>query len=239
VIGRNPVYESTAEVLVTPVLVDETAFIGLPLVRESSDPTRTTQTAVEMIDSAQAARATARRVGGGATRESVEEAVDVQPRGQSNIVVVSATASSPRAAAQMAGAFVAAGLANRDAALRTAIETRLRSLRRDTTRAGAAQVRLLRELRQTGDPTLSLLQPALVPTRTAGPPSRLVVAAALLAGLLLGGAAAALLDFSRPRRRVPANGQATGRDGGGAPHQARGRDVHAHESHSGAPSGPR
>ncbi|MGH2968349.1 MAG: hypothetical protein ACRDK0_04695, partial [Solirubrobacteraceae bacterium] len=53
---RSPVYESSAQLLVTPVPGDERSFFGLPVVREAGgDPARTLQTAATLADSTAAA----------------------------------------------------------------------------------------------------------------------------------------------------------------------------------------
>jgi Mrp family chromosome partitioning ATPase/capsular polysaccharide biosynthesis protein len=198
---RDPRYESTAEILVTPLLADEPAFIGLQLLRESSDPTRVAQTAAEVVDSAEAAQATAARVPG-YTRERVDEAVDVEPRGQSNVVAITARASDPRLASELANRFAESALETRSAALKAQVDTRLKALE-DDPGADRDQEQALRALAATGDPTISLLQSALPPDDPSDAPAWLLLAVAVVAGLGLGTVAATLIELLTPRVRAP------------------------------------
>ena len=86
---RSPSYEATAELLVTPLQQDDRTFLGIELLRDSGDPTRTVQTAAALISSPVAASRTAQQLGGGLTRQDVEDAVKVEPYGTLGVVVVS------------------------------------------------------------------------------------------------------------------------------------------------------
>ena len=48
---RPPTYEATANILVTPLAQEDQTFLGLHVVREAGDPTRTVQTAATLIKS--------------------------------------------------------------------------------------------------------------------------------------------------------------------------------------------
>ncbi|MEA2130764.1 MAG: hypothetical protein QOJ85_3655, partial [Solirubrobacteraceae bacterium] len=61
---RSPTYQATAELLVTPLQQDDRTFLGIELLRDSGDPTRTVQTAAALISSPVAATRTARELGG-------------------------------------------------------------------------------------------------------------------------------------------------------------------------------
>ncbi len=56
---RTPSYSATAEMLVTPVAQEDQTFLGLPVLRDSGDPTRSVQTAANQIHSSAAAVRTA------------------------------------------------------------------------------------------------------------------------------------------------------------------------------------
>src|SRR3954452_24204242 len=120
---RAPTYEASADILVTPLPQDDQTFIGVQVVRDSpSDPTRTVQTAANLLDSPNAAALAARRLGHGWTFASVDSATDVQPKGQSNILTVSAESHKSGAdAARIANTFATAALTARATTLKTQI----------------------------------------------------------------------------------------------------------------------
>ncbi len=206
---KEPVYKATAEVLVTPMPGDSASLFGLQLLRESNDPTRTLQTAATLVETARAAELTATRMRGGYSRSSVEENVVVEPQGQSNILAVTAEANDPEIAARLANTFVEASLQARAETLRRQIATLIEAVEGDgpngtpevaseETRAELAQ---LRRISSGSDPTLSLAQRALAPTKATGPPAFLVLFLAGLAGLALGAGAALLMEVSNRRVR--------------------------------------
>jgi capsular exopolysaccharide synthesis family protein len=203
--ARSPNYEATAELLVTPLQQDDRTFLGIQLLRDSGDPTRTVQTAAALIGSPIAATRTAQQLGGGQTRQSVEDAVKVEPLGESNIVGVTADASSSGAAARLANAYAANALLVRAEVLRGQVGDAIRPLSFPG-RGGplspedAARLAELRAVRDRGDPTLSLSQAAQPPRSPTGAPSWLVLVLALVAGLTLGAIVAVLAE--RLDRRV-------------------------------------
>ena len=85
--------------LVTPVAQEDQTFLGLPVLRDSGDPTRSVQTAANQIHSSAAAVRTATKLGGDWTRNKVLEAIEVTPEGESNILAVTAKADSARKSA--------------------------------------------------------------------------------------------------------------------------------------------
>lgn len=204
---RTPTYEATAELLVTPLQQDDRTFIGITLLRDSGDPTRTVQTAAALIDSPEVARRTARALGGGMTQASVQRDTNVEPLGESNILGVTAQAGSGRDAAALANRYVRESLQLRSEALRSQVikaiaELRGVSRRNGNTLSSVDSTRLseLRAVRDRGDPSLALAQAAQPPSSSSDPPAWLVLALALLAGLTLGAIAAILIE--RLDRRV-------------------------------------
>lgn len=193
---REPEYRATARVLIEPASSDDETLLGVPLVRDAGDPTRTAQTAAALLRSPDAAGATARRLGGGATTRSVLDAVAIEPAGQSNILAVTAEADSAAAAARLANTFAAATLADRDAKLLAAIERELQA----APPAATARVERLEALRGSGDPTVSLADEALPPLSASGSPWWLVLALALITGAVCGAIAAIVADMRSPRR---------------------------------------
>jgi Mrp family chromosome partitioning ATPase len=187
---KEPRYEATAEILITPLPAASEALLGLQLVRESSDPTRVMQTAAELVDSNQAALLTAATVGDGSTRVEVQRAVEVEPRGQSNILAVTAEARDPQLAARVANVFVDSALRARRDALGRQIAVRIGALEA----AGREGVAELRTIAEGGDPTMSVSQEAVAPEAPAGAPSWLVFMLAGIAGLGIGAGAAVLVE---------------------------------------------
>jgi capsular polysaccharide biosynthesis protein len=208
-------FSTSADILVTPIAADDATFLAVPALRQTGDTARIVQTAVGLIDTPTAARIAARELGGKWTQGSVGSAVDVQARGASNLVEVTARAEKARDARRLANAYARGGLEVRRRALvrplRVAVRQAYAQLRRQGGRRSGyadqlrARIDNLRVAQATGDPSLSLSRLATLPTSRSGPPTWLVVAAALVAGAALGFVLALLLEAIRPRRR-PAGG---------------------------------
>jgi Mrp family chromosome partitioning ATPase len=201
IVLRPSQYEASAQVLVTP-LSDTGSYTGLPVLTNSSDPTRTQETAATILESSSAAAATARAVRGWTT-ERVRSAVAVEPQGGSNIVTVTATADSPAAATAIANQYALNALATRSEALRAQAAAAIKGVQAQrealggSDSSGAAELARelgdLQRIRDGQDPNFSLLQAAGSGTAT-GSPASLVIVLALLAGLVVGGGAAVLLE---------------------------------------------
>jgi capsular exopolysaccharide synthesis family protein len=208
---RTPDYRATAQVLVTPVPQDSLAYPGLQILRaDANESTRTVQTAAALVDSPRAARITADRLGGGWTSRRVEEAVEVSPQGESNVLSVTATVEGAELAARVATTFARAALDTRAELLRSQVDAAISQLRGRQAPADAGsdaavelsqQLSQLQAIRTGGDPTLSLSQPATVPPGPVGAPPWLVVVMAVLAGFVVATGAALLLEFLDRRIR--------------------------------------
>lgn len=208
---RSPEYEASAQLLVSPLPADDETFLGLPIIRESGDPTRVVQTAATLVASPRAADLAAQRLKEGWTQKKVLDAIKVDPQGQSNILEVMATGDSASEAARVANVFTKASVDARNAALRDQVRASLRELRARqrtiTDPTGQAQAELagridrLNSVVQKGDPTLGLSQSATPPSSPTGPGAPLIIALALLAGLALGTGAALLAELLDRRIR--------------------------------------
>ena len=204
VLLRTEVYEATAQLLVTPVPAEDRSFLGLPVVRDSGDPTRTLQTAATLADSDEAGAETARRIGGGWTRDEVMEAVEVEPLGESSVLAVKAHTDAPQGAALLANTFASSVIEVRSRALGRAARAAI-----DNTQAQLAQPALpaalaedlsqrlsdLQALRDGTDPTLSISQRASVPLSPQNAPAWLVILLAVVAGGVIATGAALILDL--------------------------------------------
>ncbi len=208
---RTPDYTGTAQLLVTPLPQDDDTFLGVNLIRDSGDPTRTVQTAASQILTPEAAGDAASRMGGGYTADAVLDAVAVEPVGETNILAVTATAEGAERAARLANEFASAALAVRRDDLRRQIDVRIGQLRvrqgelqgntGETAAALTERLNQLESVRNGADPTLQLSQRATVPGSSDGPPSSVIVVLALIAGLALGGGAAVLSELLNRRIR--------------------------------------
>jgi Mrp family chromosome partitioning ATPase len=208
---RTPQYKATAQVLVTAV-ANNGSYAGLPVVTESSsDPARTLQTATSVLESPVVALATAKQLHGGWTQKNVGAAISVQPRGESDIVSITGTASGATEAAKLANAYThnalsvhAALLSSEATAQVDQLQARQRSLAAgENANASqiAAQIAALSSVAAGHDPNFSLLQGAIVPTAASGSSGKLIVALALLAGLIIGIGAATTIEFLNRRVR--------------------------------------
>lgn len=209
--SRTPTYESTAQVLVTPVS-SSGPYTGLPVVTESAaDPARTLQTATSVLESPTAELATARQLGGSWTRKSVHEAVSIQPRGESNIVSITGSASSAAKAATLANAYAHNALTVRSSQLSNEakadveqLQARQKSLPAGETASAAqiaAQITALSSVAGGHDPNFSLLQAAIPPTSRSGSSLKLLAVLALLAGAVIGVGSATAIEYLNRRVR--------------------------------------
>ncbi|HSF01551.1 MAG TPA: AAA family ATPase [Solirubrobacterales bacterium] len=201
---RSPVYEATAQLLITPLPQDDTTFRGLSLLRDAGDPARTAQTAAALIDTQATAALTAERLGQGYTAKKVLDRTDVKPLGDSDVLAVTARADEPDEAAQIANQFTTSALVVRRRTLRTEVaaaiaeaKAQLNATPRRSPLAAeiAGRLTTLRSLSDGQDSTLSSAQRAISPSSAAGPPAVLVVVLSLLAGLTIGAGAALVLEL--------------------------------------------
>lgn len=207
---REASYKATAEVLVTPLPQGEDALLGLPLIRDAGDPTRTVQTAASLLRSPDAATRAAAILGRGATRASVQSAIDVKPQGASSIVGVIATANEPALAIRLANAYADGALASRKDLLRRQVSFALEQVRARRTGLGGSDPQLaidlasrqnqLLSLRDGTDPTLAISSRADEAVQT-GAAKWLLIALAVVAGFTLGLGTALALELLERRVR--------------------------------------
>jgi Mrp family chromosome partitioning ATPase/capsular polysaccharide biosynthesis protein len=204
---RPASYDARAQLLVTPLPQDDTTFLGLPLLRDSGDPTRTVQTAAALVDNDQVAARTAARMGRGWSTARVKGAVAVLPEGQSNVIDVSATASPASRAVKLANTYTQTALEVRRDRLRAAVAASIAVLAAQVAPGGTAagdanliaRLNDLRRIQDGQDPTISLSEQATDAqgTSTSG---ALVLLLALAAGAILATGAALAMEGLSPRR---------------------------------------
>jgi capsular exopolysaccharide synthesis family protein len=202
---RTPSYEAETQLLVTPLPQDDRTFLGIELLRDSGDPTRTVQTAATLIESPRAAAATARAVGTGLTADDVEGSVEIEPLGESNVVAVVASAPAAELAARTSRQYAQQAITLRNQDIQGAIEAAIAALRDSDLDEDQQRLRELLAVRERGDPTLSVAQGARVPEAPIGAPAWLVLALALVAGFTVGTVTALLME--RLDRRVGDQGE--------------------------------
>jgi capsular exopolysaccharide synthesis family protein len=207
-------YEATASVLVSPLPEDDQTFLGLGLLRDTGDPTRTVQTAATILESFEAAELAAQRLGEPFDAGEILDSVRVEPQGESNVLAVTASATDASVAANLANEFASSALDLRRQSLERQLAAVIEQLEGQE-RTGAAEdapdadqasvadrlgeVQALED--QGGDPTLTVAQPAQPPSSAVGAPRWLIVAAALLAGLAVGTLTAYAMESINPRVR--------------------------------------
>lgn len=205
---RDPSYEATAEILVTPLPQGDNTYEGLPFLRDYGEATRTIQTAATLVASPAANEMTARRLGPGWDATRVSTGIRVQPQGESSVLAVTARATTAEDAARLANAFAASALATRRSALRRAVEGALTRLNRQQARledggsanqeaaaALAQRISALEAVRDGNDPTLSFSERAATPTSALGAPRSILVVLSLLAGFAVASGVALLLEL--------------------------------------------
>ena len=207
---RSPKYEATAEVLMSPLPQEDQTFLGLQLLRDSGDPTRTAATAAALLRSNKAAERTARALGGDWTPRAVLKAVQVTPQRESNLLNVTGKATGADDARRLANTFVTESLAARRAALAQEARQELARVRPrlsrvdPTTEAGAnfvASVDRLEALSEGRDPTLSLSEIATRPRAPSGLPAGVILALSVLLAFGIGCGAAWLVESVNQRVR--------------------------------------
>ena len=203
-------YEAEADLIVTPAS-DEELNTGLPLIRQSNDPTRDVETVARLLTSRDIATGVRAKLG---SRDSVDQilaGVTAAPVAQSNIVSVTATGATAAEARDTANAFVDELVAERTDQLHRALDQKIaglqQSLRRQTPNEASApgglrdQISELQALREGSDPSVRIQARAAAPTGPATPKPLLTIAAGVIAGLTLGLAGAFALFAVDPRLR--------------------------------------
>jgi Mrp family chromosome partitioning ATPase len=198
-------YTAEADLLVTPVSVDDPNLVGLPLVRETADPTADVLTVAKLVTSPGVSSLVAKQIGGNPNKLVTH--ITATPVTQSEIIAVQATASSARRAAALANAFAQQTVQTRTDAMHAQLQTLIPSLKNTmrglatAEQAGlASQLAVFETLLGSPDPTLRVSSTAAPPT---GPTNKRTVALAAggFAGLVLGLLAVLGLQALDPKLR--------------------------------------
>jgi non-specific protein-tyrosine kinase len=201
----SDVYEARADMLVLPATADSQSLVNLPLIRESSDPTRDVETASRLITNIDVAERVQEELDSPASASDLLGDVTAEPVAQSNIVAVVAEAGTAEEAQALANAFARAAIEEQTETLHAYIDQTLPALEERATTSDDpalnAAVTYLQALRAADNPTLQVETEAELPSGPVSPRPRLSIAAGLLAGLVLGIAAAFAIQVLDPRLR--------------------------------------
>jgi capsular exopolysaccharide synthesis family protein len=205
-------YKAEADLLVIPASREDTALNGLPVIRESSDPTRDVETAARLVDNRNVAKAVKEDLGLDQSADSLLSQVTAEPVAQSNIVAVTATADSPDLARDLANGFANGVVEQRSKVVKAEAEKQIVGLKDQLQEAEdngeeanatalANQIAELQGVAQSGDPTLTVETRADAPSSPFSPRPMLTLAAGFFAGLVLGTGGAFAMSALDPRLR--------------------------------------
>jgi tyrosine-protein kinase len=205
------VYKARAQLLVTPVGGDDPELLGLGLIPSSNDPTRDVSTAAQLTTTGDVARRVIAALHLDESSRTLLTKVTAEPVAQSNVVEITAEASSARQSARLANAFATATVVDRTTKLHRQLDLVIPRLEAQVTKLPAdarngpgtigARLTTLQALRQANDPTVHIETTADPPGSQSSPRPKLSIAAGLIAGLILGIAAAFGLQAIDPRVR--------------------------------------
>jgi capsular exopolysaccharide synthesis family protein len=209
VLTASKVYEATADLLIIPASNQDGLVVTLPLIQQSSDPTRDVETASRLVTNNDVAVRVAKVLKSPQTPAALLGNVSAEPLAQSNIVDVSAQAATPEDAAQLANAFARQTIAEQTEQLHAFIDDVLPGLQKrakgDTsgtaTDALNATIAELQAKRVGPDPTIRISTEATPPAGPISPRPLLSVVAGIFAGIVLGLAAAFALQTLDTRLR--------------------------------------
>jgi capsular polysaccharide biosynthesis protein len=203
-------YRAEADLLVIPASRDDPSLSGLPLIRESSDPTRDVETAARLVTSRNVARRVDRQLGLPGSTDDLLKKVTAEPVAQSNVVAVTAVADSPELARDIANGFANGVVAQRSEVVRAEADKLIDGLQtqvQDAEEAGQStdalsdKIAALQQVKQSGDPTMTVETQADIPSSPFSPRPMLTLLAGIFGGLILGVGGAFASSALDPRLR--------------------------------------
>jgi tyrosine-protein kinase len=202
-------WKAESRLLITPVN-GSSNLIGLGLITPSSNPGGDIATAASLVDTPEVAELAATRIANTPVRTLLAD-VSAVPVAQSNVVAITATASTAAGAQAIANAFALGAVQNLTEKLHRQLDAIIPTLR--------AQVRTLPPAQQTGqgslgerlaslqtlragpDPTVTVASLAQRPVAPSWPRKKLSIIAGVLVGLIVGLGGAFALEGLDPRVR--------------------------------------
>jgi uncharacterized protein involved in exopolysaccharide biosynthesis len=205
-------YRATAQLIVSPVSVDDLAYAGLDVLREAGGRRTAAASIAALVASSQVADEVRAHLGLARSRDALLAALDTHVVGSSDVVAVSFDDMSPVGAARLANAFADALVKQRNASFAGQLQaTIVRYEQLQKTPAGqpgggaAALIRkrlaVLQGLEGRPDPTIRHAGLAAVPSAASWPKLPKLAAIGGGAGLAAGILAALLLSMGQRRRR--------------------------------------
>jgi receptor protein-tyrosine kinase len=203
-------YRATAQMLISPIPSNSSYLSGLSLLHSSGVPVTDTLNGASLITTIPVAEAVIKARKLDETPTTLLDSVSATPVGQSSLVAVSVTSTSPIRAKRIANAFVTEVVATRTATLHAQLTTLIPALRQELKTETPAQqtdsglpseLAQLTQLAVTDDPTITISSLAQLPTAPYTPKRKLALIAGFLVGLLIGIAAAFAIDALDPRLR--------------------------------------
>ena len=206
----TPTWKAQSNLLFTPVSGNTGSLIGLGLIVSSGSPTNDVSTAASFVTTPEVAALVAARIGH-TTPSAVLGQVAAVPVAQSNVIAITATASSATRAQAIANAFALGTVQNRTQTLHQQINAIIPPLQAQVqalppaqrTGQGSLGERLasLQALRAGPDPTIGVESFAQRPGSPSSPKTKLSIVAGLLVGLVIGLAVAFAQEGLDPRVR--------------------------------------
>ena len=201
------VYETSADLLVTPALTGEAGVPGVTLLRASPDPIRNVETVARLVTAPEVIRRVIRDLEVDRSPEEVRAAVAATPVAESDIVTITARDSNPRVAKALADGLGAAAVADRTDALHAQLDEVIPKVRArvaetvdpKTREVLASRLADLQTLREMPDPTVRTATQAELPTSPVAPRPMLSLIVAVIAGLLVGVGGVIALQLIDPR----------------------------------------
>ena len=204
-------YQAQAEMEVQAAGNGDAVLAALPVLHQTGDPTQDVLTAASLVTTQPVAEAVVKSLDLKMSPGAALAAVQATPIGQTGLVAVQATTSSPALSKALANGFVDQRIALATTKMHAAIDRALPTLQAQlhsvplAQRYGpgslGAQLDELQQLRLQNDPTLASAAPAALPNAPSSPKVKLSLIAGLFAGLLVGIGAAFLFHALDPRLR--------------------------------------
>ncbi len=209
VAAANKTYKATAQILATPLATDDPVIHTLPLVFQSSDPTRDVETAAQFVKNLGVAERVKTNTRSSSSAQTLLNKISAEPVGQSNVIAVTATGDSPEQAKALADGFANGTIKERSDELHKSVQAELPTLQTQLQRSGntslsqqlSTEIAQLQTLASSDDPTMRIQTEAQLPTSQASPRPLLSIAGGILAGLILGIVGAFAADTLDPRLR--------------------------------------
>jgi tyrosine-protein kinase len=203
-------YEAESDLVITPQPAQTTTLVTLPYIYESSDPTRDVETAARLVANHDVAVRVAAQLHTKLSPETLLGMVTAEPVASSNFVAVTARASDPKEAQDVANAFAQQAVLLHTQQLHQYAEDTLPQLKARLAASGhhaadtqelQSAVTLLESVAASPDPTMRSQTKATEPTAPVSPRPLLSLAAGIVGGLTLGIAGAFALQVLDPRLR--------------------------------------